>query len=121
MSVHAPANEQSITVDRRYTDDFFGVDDVFVDFSAPLQAFDSEGSAGTIGIRQGTFFHLHQNFPDGDDSGPEFTSTGAMVVENRGYVLATIEPSGTQLGWGFHLLPDEECPDGFICVDPPAP
>jgi hypothetical protein len=113
-------NEHSIDVDRRYTGNFFGVDDVYIDFNVLMQAFDEDGGAGTIGVRQGSFFHLHQNFIEGDSDEPEYTSTGYMVVGLGGaYVLATIEPSGTQAGWRFHLLPDEECPEGYICADPP--
>jgi hypothetical protein len=43
-----------------------------------------------------------------------------MVVGLSGYVLAALEPSGTHLGWGFRLLPDEECP-ADICADLPSP
>ena len=114
------SNEQSITVDRRYTSDGFAVDEAYVDFDVLMTAFDVDGTAGTIGVRQGSFFHLRQHFADGDSSEPEFSSTGTMVVGLSGYVLAALEPSGTHLGWGFRLLPDEECP-ADICADLPSP
>jgi hypothetical protein len=115
------ATEHSISVDRRYTANGLGVDDTYVDFDALMTAFDADGGAGTIGVRQGSFFHLHQDFSAGDSGEPEYTSTGVMVVGLSGYVLATLEPTGTQYGWSFHLLPDEKCPEGYICADPPGP
>lgn len=114
------SGEKSITVDRRYSSDGLKVDEAYVDFDVLMTAFDANGGAGTIGVRQGSFFHLRQHFGEGDDSEPEFTSSGVMVVGLSGYVLATLEPSGTQSGWGFRVLPDEECPEGYICADPPS-
>jgi hypothetical protein len=112
-------NEHSISVERRYTSDGLSVDEAFVDFDVLMSAFDADGSAGTIGARQGTFFHLRQHFDDGDSGEPEFSSTGAMVVATGQYALATLEPSGTHLGWSFRLLPEDECPEGYVCVDQP--
>jgi hypothetical protein len=113
------AAEKSVTVDRRYTNDGLKVDEAYVDFDVNMSAYDADGPAGSIGVRQGSFFHLRQHFDDGDDGEPDYTSGGVMVVENRGYVLATLKPSGAPTGWGFGLLPEEECPEDYICVDPP--
>jgi hypothetical protein len=113
--------EQSITVDRRYTSDGLKVDDAYVNFSAPMHAFDANGGAGTLFAKQGGSFHLHQDFGGGDDGEPDFTASGVMVVGHSTYVLASLEPSGNHSGWHFGLLPDEECPEGYICVDPPVP
>ena len=43
----------TITIDRRYTANLLGVDDVYVDFNVLMRAFDEDGSAGTIGVRRG--------------------------------------------------------------------
>jgi hypothetical protein len=115
------AADQTVSVDRRYTSDGQDVDEAYVDFDALFRAYDADGSAGTIGVRQGGFFHLRQHFDDGDSGDPEFMSTGVAVIGLGDYVLATIAPSGTQAGWGFHLLPEEKCPEGYICADPPGP
>jgi hypothetical protein len=110
--------DHSITVDRRYTSDGFAVDEAYVDFNVLMTAIDVDGGAGVIGVHQGSFFHLRQRFDDGDSAEPEFSSTGTMIVGLSGYVLAALEPSGTQRGWGFRLLPDEECP-ADVCADLP--
>jgi hypothetical protein len=111
-------NEHSISVDRRYASDGLFVDEAYVTFQVLMNAFDANGGAGTIGVRQGNFFHLRQNFDDGDNGEPEFSSTGTMLVATGSYALALLEPSGTHRGWGFRLLPDEECP-ADTCADLP--
>lgn len=112
------ANEHSIEVDRRYASDGFSVDEAYVTFHASMTAYDANGSAGTIGVRQGNFFHLRQHFDDDDSGEPEFSSTGTMTVSLGQYGLAALEPSGTHRGWGFRLLPEEECP-ADTCADLP--
>jgi hypothetical protein len=114
-------SEHSIMVDRRYARDGLNVEDVYVDFSSPMAAFDANGGAGTLFAKQGGFFHLHQDFGGGDDGEPDYTSSGVIVVGLSTYVLAALEPSGSPSGWHFGLLPDDDCPEGYICVDPLVP
>jgi hypothetical protein len=117
--LNAPG-EESISVERRYRSDGIVVDEAFVTFHVLLRAFDRDGTAGLIGIRQGNFFHLRQHFDDGDNGEPEFTSTDTMLVESGGYALALLEPNGTNRGWNFHVIPPEECP-ADTCADLPEP
>src|SRR5262249_8690536 len=94
-------SEKSISVDRRYTNDKLKVDDTYVDLDASLIAYDDDGSAGPIGVRQGDYFHLHQNFSEGDNGDPEYVSHDVMVVGMDSYVLAALAPSGSPQGWSF--------------------
>jgi hypothetical protein len=114
------ASNDSISVDRRYSSDGLKVDDTYVDLDAALSIYDANGSAGSTVEAGGGFFHLHQNFGDGDEEIEEFTSTGFVDVGNAGYHLARLEPSGTQRGWRLEPIPDEECPVD-ACIDPPTP
>ncbi len=111
--------DRSITIDRRYADGGQQVEDVYLDLGLSMQAFDADGSVGMLFVKQGGFFHLQQHFRDGDDSQPEYTSTGTMVVGLDTYVLAALEPSGGPYGWGFVTLMIDDCPEGYICADPP--
>lgn len=110
---------QEIEVERRYRSDGLAVDEIFIEFDVIMRAYDQDGSAGMLGIRHGDFFHLRQHFDEGDSGGPQYTISGTMVVSMGQYALATLEPMLTGTGWGFHVIPDEECPEGYTCADLP--
>jgi len=117
------AYPQTISIERRYTNDSLRIDEAIVDFDASMTVYDSEGAAGSVYQKEGGLIRLRENLDVGDTGEPDHTSTGQFVVGMSGdFTLATLEAGYGQRGWFFSVLPPPECPDepgDTICVDPP--
>lgn len=62
---------------------------------------------------------LSQNFDSSDSGDPEFSSNDIVLVASGGYLLAVLTPIGSYRGWGFSVMPEEECPEDAVCADLP--
>lgn len=81
--------------------------------------YDANGGAGNVGIREGGHMILSQNFDSSDSGDPEFSSNDIVLVASGGYLLAVLTPIGSYRGWGFSVMPEEECPEDAVCADLP--
>ena len=107
------------TVERRYNDNGV-VDEAIVDLMGiAFDMYDANGGAGVIGIREGSHMVLRQNFDANDSGDPEFSSDDLVLVASDSYLLAVLAPSGSYRGWGFTIVPEEQCPEGAMCFDLP--
>lgn len=113
---------QTISIKREHNDDRTRMDETRVDFDVIMTAFDSGGGAGTIFQSSGGVTRLRWVDTGGDTGEPTHVSSDKFSVGlTGGFHLATLQAGYGQLGWGFNVLPPEECPEGYICVDPPDP
>ena len=112
---------QSITIERRYDDDDMRIEQASLDLTdVGLRVYLDDDSTANVHPRQGGFFLLHQEFDGGDDGVPDHSSTGLMVVGTIDRIIASLEASGSTNGWYLDLMPPDECPEGYICVEPPV-
>lgn len=114
---------QTISIERRYSDDLMIADDTFVDFDVAMVAIDADGAAGTMTQTGGGVIRLRWVGTDGDSGEPSYISNEEFRVGlSGGFHLATLQAMFGIYDWGFTVLPPQECPDepgNVICADQP--
>lgn len=113
------AFEQSISIRRRYSNDLARMDDTTLDFDVSMWAYDRDGSAGSIFQSGGANTRLRWVEPGDGGEPPHFSNEKFAVGLTGGFHLATLQAEYGLMGWAFDVLPAEDCPEGYICVDPP--